>query len=121
MRKKPRGAVLVVSGSRGRRASDVTDGVSLVFHVVHPVFVFLCRPPLVAYERYERVGLHSCNRFWRRGAPQALFSDVVSRIRSCISLAGLQFLDDVQEEAVSCSTPGWFSVDGPATRSRRMS
>jgi hypothetical protein len=36
-------------------------------------------------------------------------------------LAGLQFLDGVQEEAASCSTASWVSVDGPATLFGRMS
>src|ERR1700757_4344922 len=48
--------------------------------------------PLVAHEHSERLCLHCCDRFWRRGAPQIVSSDVVSRIRSCIPLAGLQFL-----------------------------
>jgi hypothetical protein len=81
----------------------------------------LSQPPLVAHEHYERLGLHSCDRFWRRGAPQTVSSDVVFRIRSCIPLAGLQYLDDVQEEAISYSAADWVSVDGPATRFRRMS
>jgi hypothetical protein len=75
----------------------------------------LSQPPLVAHEHYERLGLHCCDRFWRRGAPQTVSSDVVSRIRSRIALASLQFLHDVQEEAIS------YSADGPATRFRRMS
>jgi ABC transporter, phosphonate, periplasmic substrate-binding protein len=41
---KTRGAAMVESGSHGRRASDVTDGVSLVLHVVDPVFVFYPSP-----------------------------------------------------------------------------
>jgi len=104
--KKAGAAAVGESRSHGRSASAIADCLSLVFLLVDPVLVFLPKPRMVAHERHERPGLHSCNQLWRGGTTQELSSDVVARIRSRLRLAGLLLLGRAQGETISGSAGG---------------
>src|SRR5260370_534884 len=94
------------SGSCGRSAVAVGDRLSLVLPLGDPVLVLLPKRRMVAHERHERPGLHSCHQLWRGGTTQELSSDVVARIRSRLRLAGLLLLGRAQGETISGSAGG---------------
>src|SRR5260370_15520862 len=100
-------SVVGESRSHGRSASAVADRLSLVFHLVDSVTVFLPKRRVVAYERHKRPGLHSRNQLWRRGTAQTFSADVVARIRSRLRLAGLPLVGRASDRAFSRSRGGW--------------
>src|SRR5439155_1055847 len=103
---KPRNAVMVESRPYGRDAAGVADCLSLVFHLVDPLLVLLPKRCMAAYDRDQRLGLHSRNHLRSRGAAQEFSSDVVARIRSRLPLAGLLLLGRAQVEAIYGSAGG---------------
>ena len=55
-------AAVVKSCARGRSTFGFANRLSLVFHLVDPVFMFLPKRCMVTHERHKCVGLHSPNR-----------------------------------------------------------
>src|SRR5256884_5650794 len=72
---KPRNAVMVESRPYGRGAAGVADCLSLVFHLVDPLLVLLPKRCMAAYDRDQRLGLHSRNHLRSRGAAQEFRSE----------------------------------------------